>query len=362
MLPSAPFYAVEWIRERNDRMVPGRVRLLDQTQLPVRRVFFETVELATIRTAIRTLQVRGAPAIGIAAAMGVAAALQYRTAPSGLALADVVRQLADGLADARPTAVNLCWALERMRRTAAANAGLPPDAFKERLAVEAQAIWDQDAAACRAIGRFGAELLKDGDTILTHCNAGRLAAAAWGTALAPVYVAREQGKTIRVMADETRPLLQGARLTAWELTQAGIEVTLICDNTAAQVMKEGRIGAVLVGADRIAANGDTANKIGTYGVAVLARAHRIPFFVLAPTSTFDRQTRDGDGIPIEQRASDEVIYGFGVRTAPENVAVYSPAFDVTPARLISAIICEKGILRPPYRRALRLIAHPSNAE
>jgi methylthioribose-1-phosphate isomerase len=199
---------------------------------------------------------------------------------------------------------------------------------------------------CRAIGRYGASLLKNGDTVLTHCNAGGLATSEFGTALAPIYVAVEQGKRIKVFADETRPLLQGARLTAWELMQAGIDVTLICDNMAAQVMKEGRIDAVMVGADRIAANGDSANKIGTYGVAVLARAHGIPFYVLAPSSTIDPQTPDGESIPIEERGRDEVTCGFGKETAPRGVKVYSPAFDVTPARLITAIICEKGIIRP----------------
>jgi methylthioribose-1-phosphate isomerase len=206
---------------------------------------------------------------------------------------------------------------------------------------------------CLAIGRHGAELLKDGQAVLTHCNAGGLCAAQYGTALAPLYVAQEQGKRIRVYADETRPLLQGARLTAWELMQAGIEVTLICDNMAAQVMKEGRVQAVLVGADRIAANGDTANKIGTYGVALLAQAHGIPFYVLAPSSTFDLSLASGAAIPIEERGAEEITEGFGRRTAPPQVKVYAPAFDVTPARLITAIICEKGILKPPFGPALK---------
>jgi len=206
---------------------------------------------------------------------------------------------------------------------------------------------------CRAIGRHGAKLLKNGFTVLTHCNAGGLATAEFGTALAPIYSARNQGKDIHVFADETRPLLQGARLTAWELKQAGVDVTLICDNTAAQVMKEGRIDCVMVGADRIAANGDSANKIGTYSVALAAKAHGIPFYVLAPSSTFDLTMTSGDKIPIEERAAEEVTHGFGRRTAPQGVKVYSPAFDVTPARLITAIVCERGILRPPFGRALR---------
>jgi methylthioribose-1-phosphate isomerase len=206
---------------------------------------------------------------------------------------------------------------------------------------------------CRAIGRYGSRLLKNGDTVLTHCNAGGLATSELGTALSPIYVAKEQGKKIRVFADETRPLLQGARLTAWELKQAGVPVTLICDNMAAQVMKEGKIQAVLIGADRIAANGDAANKIGSYGVAVLAKAHRIPFYVLAPTSTFDIHTSTGKDIPIEERGSEEVTNGFGKRTAPRGIKVYSPAFDVTPAHLITAIVCEKGIIRSDFKRKLR---------
>jgi methylthioribose-1-phosphate isomerase len=343
---------VDWIAETPRGRVPGHVRLIDQTRLPSRRLFIDTSDIQTIWTAIKTLQVRGAPAIGVAAAMGVAAAVQNAPAESGRDLLPAVRQAADYLATSRPTAVNLFWALERMKRVADENAGLGGAELKERLASEAAAIRDEDAAMCRAIGEHGATLLKDGATVLTHCNAGSLATAEFGTALAPIYVAQEQGKTIRVFADETRPLLQGSRLTAWELKQAGVDVTVICDNTAAQVMKEGRIDAVLVGADRIAANGDTANKIGTYSVAVLAHAHRIPFYVLAPTSTFDLSMAGGDGIPIEQRAAEEVTRGFGRPTAPARVKVYSPAFDVTPASLIAAIVCEKGVARPAYTQSL----------
>ncbi len=228
-----------------------------------------------------------------------------------------------------------------------------PRELKRILAEEAVKIRDEDAAMCRAIGRHGATLLKDGFTVLTHCNAGGLATAEYGTALAPIYVAQEQGKTIQVFADETRPLLQGSRLTAWELMQAGIDVTLICDNTAAHVMAEGKIDAVMVGADRIAANGDTANKVGTYGVAVAARAHNIPFYVLAPTSSWDLTLKSGKAIPIEHREKGEVTKGFGKLTAPEQVKVYSPAFDVTPAELITAIVCEKGIAKPPFRKTLK---------
>jgi methylthioribose-1-phosphate isomerase len=337
---------VEWIARSKRGLVPGFVRMIDQTRLPCRLVYLNTANIDEIWTAIRLLQVRGAPAIGIAAAMGVVAAVQNAQTKDRRAFLRLVHKAADYLATARPTAVNLFWALDRMKRVADENAGLPPSELKEILASEAVNIRDEDAAMCRAIGEYGARLLKSGCTVLTHCNAGGLATSEFGTALAPIYVATEQGKTIRVFADETRPLLQGARLTVWELMQAGIDVTLICDNMAAQVMKEGRIDAVLVGADRIAANGDSANKIGTYGVALLARAHRIPFYVLAPSSTIDLKTPNGSKIPIEERGREEVTKGFGRETAPRGVKVYSPAFDVTPAGLISAIVCEKGIIRP----------------
>jgi len=343
---------IEWIPDNADQLVPGHVRILDQTRLPAEQVFLDTRDSKEIWTAIRTLQVRGAPAIGIAAAMGVAVGVQGIQAASGKSLLNDVKRIADYFATSRPTAINLFWALERMQRLARENVGLSPAELKELLAREAVAIRDEDAAMCREIGRIGATLLKNGDTILTHCNAGALATSEWGTALAPVYVAQEQGKKICVYADETRPLLQGSRLTAWELQQAGVDITLICDNMAAQVMKEGRIHAVLVGADRIAANGDTANKIGTYGLAVLARAHDIPFYVLAPTTTFDMETLTGAEIPIEEREAAEITDGFGKKTSPEGISVYSPAFDVTPAAFITAIICEKGIARPEFSKTL----------
>lgn len=345
--------SIEWAPENKDRLVPGRVRILDQTKLPTELVFIETTDIQTVWTAIRNLQVRGAPAIGIAAAMGLAAAAQgMADEPVGSAVSKV-NAAADYLATARPTAVNLFWALERMKRVAAENSSLPLDLLKERLAREAVAIRDEDAAMCRAIGRHGATLLAKASSVLTHCNAGALATSEFGTALAPVYTAKEQGRHIRVYADETRPLLQGSRLTAWELIQAGIDVTIICDSMAGQVMKERRVDAVLVGADRIAANGDTANKIGTYGLALLARAHELPFYVLAPTSTIDMNTPTGDEIPIEERGRDEITNGFGKTTAPPEAKVYSPAFDVTPAELITAIICEKGIAAPDFRKTLR---------
>jgi methylthioribose-1-phosphate isomerase len=240
-----------------------------------------------------------------------------------------------------------------MKRYARAHAAEPVERLRDRLVAEAIAIGEEDAAMCRAIGRHGLELLPDGAAALTHCNAGSLATARYGTALAPVYAAAAAGRRVRVFADETRPLLQGARLTAWELMQAGIDVTLVCDHTAAVLMRQRRIDLVLVGADRIAANGDTANKIGTYNVAVLARAHGVPFYVLAPTSTFDLSLATGEGIPIEERDPAEVTEGFGRRTAPPGVKVFSPAFDVTPAGLVAAIVCERGVLRPPYGPALR---------
>ena len=255
--------------------------------------------------------------------------------------------MTDYLAQSRPTAVNLFWALKRLGDKARSLGGSKsPDEIAAALLAEARAIHDEDRRMCREIGRHGAALLEDGQGVLTHCNAGGLATADYGTALAVFFAATEAGKTLHIYADETRPLLQGARLTAWELQQRGLDVTLICDSMAAQVMREGRVQAVVTGADRIAANGDTANKIGTYGVALLAAAHGIPFYIAAPTSTFDLSIPNGDAIPIEQRDPREITHGFGRQTAPEGVKVYNPAFDVTPARLIAAIICERGVIRP----------------
>jgi methylthioribose-1-phosphate isomerase len=347
---------IEWVSDGPSGLIPGRVRLVDQTRLPGELVYLETCDVGEIWLAIKNLQVRGAPAIGVAAAMGVVAAIQDHPATTGHELVEAVRAAAQHFATARPTAVNLFWALERMKQRAAREAGLPPEAMKSRLAEEAVAIMEEDIAMCRAIGRHGRALIENVESVLTHCNAGGLATAQFGTALAPLYLAHEAGRRLRVYVDETRPLLQGARLTAWELMRAGIEVVLICDSMAAQVMKEGRVQAVLVGADRIAANGDTANKIGTYGLAVLARAHDIPFYVLAPTSSFDLSLAAGAQIPIEERGAAEVTEGFGRRTAPDNVAVYAPAFDVTPARLITAIVCEHGVARPPFGPALARLA------
>lgn len=355
------FRTVDWIPEQSTRLVPGSVRMIDQTRLPNEVIYLNLHKPEEMWKAIKTLQVRGAPAIGVAAAMGVVAAVQSCAVKTGSALVTEVDRIADYLATSRPTAVNLFWALNRMKEIARTHAHLPPHDLLLRLAEEALTIRDEDIAMCRAIGDHGAGLLSDGQSILTHCNAGGLATSQFGTALAPVYVAREKGMRIHVFADETRPLLQGARLTAWELTQAGIDVTVICDNMAGQVMKEGKVQAVFVGADRIAANGDAANKIGTYGVAILAHYHHIPFYVLAPTSTFDLSMNTGDEIPIEERDSHEITRGFGKTTAPEGVKTYNPAFDVTPAELITGIICEHGIARPDYRENLARLATCSTA-
>lgn len=338
----------------------GKLVILDQTLLPTE---FKEIELSTLQDvweAIKVLRVRGAPAIGVCAAFGLLVGVRDKQYGSVSDLRNEIENAATYLASSRPTAVNLFWALDRMRRTAGE---IPDDANVEaalqRLEAEAIAICEEDKRLCRAIGEHGASLINDGDGVLTHCNAGSLATSQYGTALAVMFRAHEQGRTFHAYADETRPLLQGARLTAWELMREGIDVTLICDNTAAQVMREGRIQLVVVGADRIAANGDTANKIGTYGVALLAHAHAIPFYVAAPSSTFDVGVETGAGIPIEERDPAEVTHGFGRQTAPQGVKVYSPAFDVTPAHLISGIITERGILRPPYTEAIKHLLLPN---
>ena len=325
----------------------GTLEMIDQTRLPTELVPLMCGNVETVWEAIRSLRVRGAPAIGIAAAYGVCLGLQTVKGQGPDAFFTRLREVVDYLASSRPTAVNLFWALDRMKRKAESLADqLDPAAITAALLCEAQAIELEDQQMCRAIGRVGAELLQDGMGVLTHCNAGGLATADYGTALAVFFSAHEAGKRLQVFADETRPLLQGSRLTAWELQQRGLNVTLICDSMAAQVMKEGRIQAVVTGADRIAANGDAANKIGTYGVALLAAAHNIPFYVAAPSSTFDLSLPTGDSIPIEQRDPREITHGFGRQTAPDGVAVYNPAFDVTPAHLIRALITERGLITP----------------
>lgn len=341
--------------------LPGAVRLIDQTLLPGRFAQITCRDLPTLREAIRTLRVRGAPALGAAAALGVVLGLQRSRARTWAAFERDLARVAAFIASARPTAVNLFWGLDRMKRAAARHSHLPVKAILARLLKEARAVCEEDRRLCRRLAAHGATLLADGDTVLTHCNAGALATVDYGTALGVIFKAAEDGKRVSVYADETRPLLQGARLTTWELLRARIPVTLICDNMAAQVMREGKIDAVLVGADRIAANGDVANKIGTYGVAVLARAHRIPFYVVAPVSTIDFRAASGRQIPIEQRDPAEVTRPRGVVFAPEGVSVYNPAFDVTPARLITGIVTEAGILRPPYRAAIARLSARARA-
>jgi len=331
------------------------VRLIDQTCLPGELVIRDCTSVGELCEAIRSLRVRGAPAIGCSAALGVALAVYTSGAGSTCELLSVVEDAAEQLAATRPTAVNLFWALERMRQLAQQSTDLPPEAFRHVLIEEAQEIVDDDIDRCRRIGQHGAELIPQGANILTHCNAGALATAGYGTALGVIRAAHQQGKDIHVWADETRPLLQGARLTAWELQQENILCTVICDSAAASLMQEGQVDCVVVGADRIAANGDVANKIGTYAVAVAAARHDVPLYVAAPLSTLDLSLASGQEIPIEQRSPEEVCYLAG-RLAepicPEGVDVYNPAFDVTPAELIAAIITEVGIAGQPLAASL----------
>lgn len=342
----------------------GSLRLIDQTRLPTELVSIDCTDPQTVHAAIRQLQVRGAPAIGIAAAYGVVIGSQSPDLSAEGLPGDVFRtgcmEVCDYLATSRPTAVNLFWAIDRMRMAVddAANLASPPERT-EFLLAEARKIHEEDRQMCHAIGRHGAALiagnLPSGErSVLTHCNAGGLATAEYGTALSVIFTMQDNGDPVSVFVDETRPLLQGARLTTWELQQRGIDTTLICDNMAAQVMREGKVGAVITGADRIAANGDAANKIGTYSLAVLASHHQIPFYVAAPSSTFDLSIETGADIPIEQRAASEITHSFGKQTAPDGVDVYNPAFDVTPAELITAIITERGIVQPVNRNSVLL--------
>ena len=325
----------------------GVVRLLDQSRLPERVEFLDCRDYRAVADAIRELKVRGAPAIGVTAALGVALGAQAISCADFPSFSHAVGAICDHLAATRPTAVNLFWAIERMKKKLASLAGQPIASAKASLITEAQAILEEDIALCKAMGKHGAVLIKDGQTVLTHCNAGALATAGYGTALGVIRAAWEQGKKIQVIADETRPVLQGARLTAWELMQDQIPVTLITDNMAGSLMRQGKIQLCVVGADRIAANGDVANKIGTYSVAVLAKAHGIPFYVAAPYSTIDLKTKTGADIPIEQRNPLEVTTIHGSHpVAPTGVAVYNPAFDVTPAELITGIITERGVFKP----------------
>jgi methylthioribose-1-phosphate isomerase len=331
------------------------VVMIDQRKLPAAEVYVRCRGAQEVARAIRAMVIRGAPAIGVAAAMGLALGVRRSRAKGTAQLAVEFQKLCELMAATRPTAVNLFWAIARMKRAFAegAQAGESPEEIARRLEAEARRIHDEDVAACRALGRHGAALVPDRARVLTHCNAGALATAGYGSALGIVRAAVEAGKRVAVYADETRPFLQGARLTAWELARDGIETTVITDSLAGPLMRSGEIDLVVVGADRIAANGDVANKIGTYTVAVLAREHGVPFYVAAPTSTIDLATPDGDRIPIEERDAREVTHVGGARVAPENVRVRNPAFDITPARYVTAIVTERGLLRPPYAESLR---------
>jgi methylthioribose-1-phosphate isomerase len=332
---------------------PAGVVMIDQTRLPLDEEYVTCRTYEEVAAAIKNMVIRGAPAIGVAAAMGVALGVLHA---DGGDLDAHVERICDTLARTRPTAVNLFWALDRMRKLYSSLRGRPLEEIRERLTVEAQQIRLEDIAINRAIGRHGADLVPDGKTVLTHCNAGALATAGYGTALGVIRAAIESGKKVDVFADETRPFLQGARLTVWELQQDHIPATLITDSMAGHFLKSGRIGCVVVGADRIAANGDVANKIGTYSVAVLAKENNVPFFVAAPISTLDLTLPSGDRIPIEQRPAAEVTHVFGSAVAPDGTPVENPAFDVTPHRYVTAIITERGVARAPYSESLRDLA------
>jgi methylthioribose-1-phosphate isomerase len=328
------------------------VVMIDQTRLPREQVFVTCRTYLEVADAIKTMVIRGAPAIGVAAAMGVALGVQEGED------FDLVCQT---LAATRPTAVNLFWGIERMRALHASLAGASQADRTARMKQEAMQVRLEDIAICEAIGQHGAALVPDGKTVLTHCNAGALATAGYGTALGVIRAAVHSGKKIDVFADETRPFLQGARLTAWELQQDGIATTLITDNMAGHFLRSGRIGCVVVGADRIAANGDVANKIGTYSLGVLAKENGVPFYVAAPVSTFDLTLSSGDLIPIEERAGKEVTHVFGVHVAPDDIAVANPAFDITPSRYVTAIVCERGVARAPYGESLKKLASSTTA-
>jgi len=331
----------------------GAIRIIDQTLLPNKLVYLDFKDAKDFWHAIKKLQVRGAPALAVAAAYGTYLGIQGSRAKNYNGFMRDLDRVIKFIGSARPTAVNLFWGLERMRTAASDSKGKSVAAVKKALLSEAHKIYEEDRSICRKIAGYGARLIKNGDVILTHCNAGALATVDYGTALGVIYRAKEAGKRIRVYADETRPLLQGARLTAWELMREGIDITLICDNMAAHVMSQGKITKVIVGADRIARNGDTANKIGTYGIAVLAKYHKIPFYVVAPVSTIDLSLPHGRLIPIEERRGEEITAIQGNIIAPKGVKTYCPAFDVTPARLITAIVTEKGVFKPSEIKKLR---------
>jgi methylthioribose-1-phosphate isomerase len=342
MLPT-----IEW---QGDTIV-----MVDQRKLPAQEIYVRCRNAQEVAKAIRTMVIRGAPAIGVAAAMGLALGMRKSTAKGTKGFAVEFQRTCDMMASTRPTAVNLFWAIERMKRTFSegALAGESPQELADRLEKEARAIHDEDVANCRTMGAFGAALVPDGARVLTHCNAGALATAGYGSALGVIRAAVEQGKKVAVFADETRPFLQGARLTAWELVREGISTTVITESMAGPLMRAGEVDLVVVGADRIAANGDTANKIGTYTVAVLAHEHKIPFYVAAPLSTIDLATPDGDRIPIEERDQREVSHLGASRLTPIGAKIRNPAFDITPHRYITGIVTERGVFKPPYVESLK---------
>jgi methylthioribose-1-phosphate isomerase len=351
-----PVETIRWVGG-----LDGHVEVVDQTRLPEEFAYLRCETAEQVWEAIRSLRVRGAPAIGIAAAMGLVLGVRGSEASDHRSFMAELAGVKQYLSTSRPTAVNLFWALERMEQAAGGGEETAPAELKEVLLGEARAILEEDREVCRRIGENGAPLLNDGYGVLTHCNAGGLATAEYGTALAVVFCAAEQGKRLHVFADETRPLLQGARLTTWELKAAGVPVTLICDSMAGQVMREGRVNAVIVGADRIAANGDVANKVGTYGLSVLARHHGVRFYVAAPVSTFDLSLADGTGIPIEQRGREEVTRWGGRVIAPDDIEVYNPAFDVTPAGHVDAIVTEAGVIERPDAAGIAAVVGASGS-
>src|SRR5580658_2217666 len=334
---------------------PEGVRFIDQTKLPLEESFVVATTYEQVAEIIVTMVVRGAPAIGVSAAYGVALGAMRSKAESAERFAPEFERICARLAGTRPTAVNLFWAIDRMKALFAKllSSGATLAQVQERILAEAHAMYEEDIAACKTMGKFGGELLPEDGGVLTHCNAGALATCGYGTALGVIRTAVEQGKAIHVYADETRPFLQGARLTAWELMADGIPTTVICDNMAASLMRAGKIKAVVVGADRIAANGDTANKIGTYNVAILAKEHGIPFYVAAPWSTIDLATATGDAIPIEERPQIEVTHHGGKQLTPHGVGICNPAFDVTPAKYVTAIVTERGVLHAPFTESLK---------
>jgi methylthioribose-1-phosphate isomerase len=344
--------------------LPTGVNFLDQTKLPLEETYVLATDYKQVATVIRDMIVRGAPAIGVSAAMGMAIGIDRSTATTLPALTAEVAVIAKTLAETRPTAVNLFWGIDEIRnlynKLAAKNTPIPE--IKAAVVAKARRMYDEDIAACKQMGAHGASLLPLEGTVLTHCNAGALATCGYGSALGVIRAAIERGHKIDVFADETRPFLQGARLTAWELMKDNIPTTVLCDNMAAALMRQGRIQAVIVGADRIAANGDVANKIGTYGVSILAKEHNIPFYVAAPWSTLDLATSHGDLIPIEQRAATEVTHSNGKQMTPHGVAIENPAFDVTPAKYVTAIITERGVLRAPYNESICAMAQQTEPE